>query len=106
MERMGLAATLAYVVMPDHLHWVMSLNRPGRGVSAMVQEFKKLSTRVAWAHGPLGTLWQWSFYDPVVRRDEDLKSVCRYVMENPVRAGLVKEVDGYAFSGIPDAIPV
>lgn len=96
----------AYCLMPDHLHCVMSIQNGTKDVSAMVQEFKKLSTKAAWSHGCQGGLWQRSFYDHVIRRHEDLHGVCRYVLENPVRAGRVERAEDYPFSGMPDAIPV
>jgi len=37
--------------------------------------------------------------DHVLRRDEDLESVRRYIRENPVRAGLVDVPEDYPFSG-------
>jgi hypothetical protein len=40
-----------------------------------------------------------------VRRDEDLRRVIDYVLDNPVRAGLVAVRDGYPFAGSPDFEP-
>jgi hypothetical protein len=44
-------------------------------------------------------LWQRSYYDHILREDEDVVGVARYVLENPVRAGLVTEVIQYPFHG-------
>ncbi len=85
----GRAQTLAFVVMP-HLHWLMALGE-GAVLSAMVQAVKSVS-----AHR-LGTkVWQHGFYDRAIRREEDVQAVARYVVANPVRAGLVARVGDYA----------
>ena len=44
-------------------------------------------------------LWQDSYYDRVVRAEEDLGGIARYIIENPVRAGLVKSPLEYPFVG-------
>ncbi len=40
-------------------------------------------------------LWQKGFHDHAVRAEEDLASVARYVVANPLRAGLVKRIGDY-----------
>jgi hypothetical protein len=44
-------------------------------------------------------LWQRYGYEHVIRDSEALRGAVRYVLENPVRAGLVKEPREYAFLG-------
>lgn len=44
-------------------------------------------------------LWQASFYDHVLRDDETDLFVIRYILENPVRAGLVERCEDYPFVG-------
>ena len=81
--------TLAFVVMPDHVHWLLELGSEG-GVSEAV--------RVDRAKGSLALgrrIWQKGFYDRALRRDEDLVAVARYVVGNPVRAGIVDRVGDY-----------
>ncbi len=94
----------AYCLMPDHLHLVVSLDGRGKSIPAWLGDFKKLTTKAGWDCGLEGGLWQRSFYNHVVRRDENLESICRYVLENPVRAGMVTKTDEYPFSGTPDLI--
>ena len=87
----------AYCFMPDHLHVLVS----GRGRSslqAFVHHFKQLSGyRYKREHG--AHLWQISYYDHVLRRDEDLQALARYIWDNPVREGLVQSRTEYPFSG-------
>ena len=68
---------------------------------AFVGQFKNLAQRAAWARGVIGSFWQTSFWDHFVRRDEDLRSVIEYVLDNPVRAGLVAARQDFPFSGSP-----
>ena len=50
-------------------------------------------------HGGGGPLWQDGYYERVLRRDEDIKEVARYIFENPVRAGLVQSPTEYPYLG-------
>jgi REP element-mobilizing transposase RayT len=42
-----------------------------------------------------GTFWQRGFYDYAIRQDEDLKKLARYIVANPLRAGLVESIGDY-----------
>ena len=80
--------TWAYVVMPDHLHWLMQLNE--ENLSTVVGRVKRVSA------ARLGRrVWQSGFHDRAVRQEEDLRAMARYVIANPVRAGLVESVADY-----------
>lgn len=48
---------------------------------------------------PDRALWQRSFYDHALRREETLSDVARYIWHNPVRAGLVMRARDYPWSG-------
>jgi REP element-mobilizing transposase RayT len=85
----GDAATLAFVVMPDHLHWLLRLDGPA-SLSAVVGAVKAVA-----AHRVGGRIWQGGFHDHAVRKDEDLAAIARYIVANPVRAGLVERVGDY-----------
>ncbi|VVN18047.1 hypothetical protein PS645_04155 [Pseudomonas fluorescens] len=40
-------------------------------------------------------LWQRGYYDRALRRDEDIKDAARYIVMNPLRAGLAKRLGEY-----------
>src|SRR5487761_2484043 len=82
-DKLGAVTTLAFVLMPDHLHWLVQL-----GVHA---EIEKVVGRVKSliARRLDGGVWQTGFYDHALRKDEDIAAVARYIVANPVRAGLV-----------------
>jgi REP element-mobilizing transposase RayT len=83
------AWTLAYVVMPDHLHWLMRLGE-GLSLAAVVRGVKSVT-----AHRIGGVVWQAGFHDHALRQDEDLVKAARYILANPLRAGLVKQIGDY-----------
>ncbi|MBC7161953.1 MAG: transposase [Immundisolibacter sp.] len=85
----GAATTLAYVAMPDHLHWLMQLGE-GVTLATVVGRVKSVV-----AHAMTGPIWQAGFHDHAVRADEDLARIARYLVLNPVRAGLVQRVGDY-----------
>ena len=94
-EDQGHARSLAFVVMPDHLHWLLQLTG-SRSLSTVVNAAKSRSSRCINASiGSRRRLWQKGFHDRAIRRDEDLESIARYIIANPLRAGLVDSVARY-----------
>lgn len=86
--------SLAFVVMPDHIHWLVQLQ--DKTLSELMCRIKSRSSlTVNRALGRKGRLWQKGYHDRGVRREEDLKDFARYVVCNPIRAGLVKRVHDY-----------
>ncbi len=94
-ERHGFRV-LAYCFMPSHLHLLMQGSEKSR-LAAFVKHFKQASSFDY--RGETGQLWQRSFYDRVLRAEDDLESVARYIWNNPVRAGIVDDWEKYRFSG-------
>lgn len=91
------AYTWCYVTMPDHVHWLLQL-QGRRSLSDCVQKVKSVTTKGLRQHGYRGgRVWQRGFHDRALRREEDIKHVARYVIANPVRAGLVESVRDYPF---------
>ncbi len=92
----GRADTLAFVIMPDHLHWLLSLGSP-ISLSSIVENVKshsarRINRRRCSAGKPV---WQRGFHDHALRREESVIDVARYIVANPVRAGLVGRVGDY-----------
>ena len=87
----------AYCFMPDHLHLLVS-GEQGSQLKEFARYFKQLSShRLKGKHD--ASLWQISYYDHVLRRDEDVSNVAAYIWDNPLRAGLVERRGDYSFSG-------
>jgi len=92
----GRSQTLAWVVMPDHVHWLMELGQ-GVDLSATVGWMKGLSARrVRLATENVGSpLWQTGFHDHALRKEDDLPGIARYVVANPLRKKLVERIGDY-----------
>lgn len=93
-DALGWSTTWAFVVMPDHLLWLVGLG--SSELSRLVLRVKLRSAiAINQARGQAGRLWQKGFHDHALRKEENLQTVARYVVANPVRAGLVKSVREY-----------
>ncbi len=94
---LGDATLLAWVLMPDHTHWLLQLG--GRGsLERAVSRLKSASARhVNQATGCQGAVWGRAFHDHAMRDDEDLLATARYIIANPLRAGLVERIGDYPF---------
>ena len=93
-QHQGMANSLAWVVMPDHFHWLVELQQGS--LADLMQKTKSMSTKtVNQFTGRKVTLWQKGFHDRALRREEDLVKVARYVVANPLRSGLVEKLGDY-----------
>lgn len=93
-EEDGLAQSQALVVMPDHLHWLVTLQTGT--ISRLMQRIKGRSAiSINRVLDKQGQLWQKGFHDHAIREEEDLQTIARYVVANPLRAGLVDKIGDY-----------
>lgn len=87
--------TIAWVVMPDHIHWLFQL-KENNDLATVIKKFKGKSARkLNLLLGVKGTFWQHAYYDHAIRDDEDIKNIARYIVANPLRAGLVEQIEDY-----------
>lgn len=95
LEEEQFLRSLAWVIMPDHAHWAFQLGEIAT-LSNTIKAFKaRSSLAINRSLGRQGQLWQRGFYDHAIRKDEDLKAVCRYIVANPLRKGLVEHIGDY-----------
>ena len=88
---------LAWVLMPDHAHCLLSLG-DGDSLAAVVTRLKGATARAANAAlGRRGQLWSRAFHDHGMRTDEGVIATARYLVANPIRAGMVKRIGDYPF---------
>lgn len=87
--------SLAFVIMPDHLHWLLILGER-IVLSSVVNVLKSQAARNIRAVRPDTTIWQRSFHDRALRREEDIRVIARYIVANPLRAGLVNDIADYS----------
>ena len=89
--------TWCWVAMPDHFHWLFELSA-GADLSSTVQKAKSLTARCLRKSGSVaGPVWQRGFHDRAIRKDENLRAAARYVIANPLRAGLAESIGDYPF---------
>lgn len=86
---------LCWVLMPDHFHGLVRIGE-GSNLARCVQRIKGQASAgcrtVMPQHEPL---WSRAFHDHALRADEDVVIAAKYVIENPVRAGLVDDAMHY-----------
>ena len=94
----NLFAVIAYCIMPDHLHVLTEGLEERSDFKEFVRLFKQRSA-YAWKQRTGDLLWQRSYYDRVLRAHDDVFAVARYILANPVRAGLARSPGEYPFAG-------
>lgn len=86
--------TLAYVVMSDHVHWMIELKQVT--LATLMRRFKSRSSLALHKAGVISTpIWQAGYCDRAMRKDDDLLNAARYIIANPVRTGLAPTVGDY-----------
>ena len=78
------------LLMPDHLHALIAIDRDA-SLSKIIGNFKRATSRFARVR------WQRNFFDHRLRHDESSNEQWIYIMDNPVRAGLVQEADPWPY---------
>jgi putative transposase len=87
---------LAYCFMPHHAH-ILVCGAESSSLVRFVQHFKQAT---GYRHR---NLWQRSYYDHVVRNEEAIDEIARYIWDNPIVAGLAEHPADYAYSGPREA---
>ena len=91
------AHLFAWVLMPDHLHLLIQLGTQA-SLPILVCRLKARSNKVVKrATGWQGEVWAKGYHDRALRREDDLQAVARYIVANPVRAGLAQRCTDYPF---------
>jgi REP-associated tyrosine transposase len=91
-------AIIVYCVMPDHVHLLVD----GESEDADLMRFVKLAkqrTGHAFKQEYRKRLWQAGYYEHVLRNEECTEDVVLYIIENPVRKGIVQNVMDYPHWG-------
>ncbi|WP_343124091.1 transposase [Luteibacter sp. UNC138MFCol5.1] len=85
------ATLLAWVLMPDHWHGLLELGCTS--LPECMSRFKACSARATGR----GSIWQSGYHDSAVRSGASLIEAARYIVANPVRAGLVRRALDYPY---------
>jgi putative transposase len=78
------------LLMPDHLHMLIGIS-PDANLSKLIRDFKRIAAR----KGKIE--WQRNFFDHRLRQDESESEKFEYIRQNPVRAGLIREIDEWPY---------
>ncbi len=91
------ARMLAWVLMPDHAHWLIELGET-RALQGIVGTLKTFSARnVNLAIERCGSIWAPAFHDHALRDEDDIPAAARYIVANPLRAALVERIGDYPY---------
>ena len=80
-----------FLFMPDHAHALLSFPAEGPPMEDTVRRWKR------WTARQLGIQWQRDFFDHRLRHDESAAEKAEYILQNPLRAGLVTEGEDWPF---------
>jgi REP-associated tyrosine transposase len=87
-----------YVVMPNHVHLLLSLNAQQQ-LSRVIQLIKDGFSHSLREHGAVFPMvWQQRYHDRRVRDANEFAEFSRYIRQNPVRRGLVEDPEDYPHS--------
>jgi putative transposase len=87
-----------YLFMPDHVHLVLQGAGEDSDTYRAMRSFIQ-RTGYLFSKAGLGIVWQKDFYDHILRTEVDLSNQVRYILRNPVRAGLVSRWQEYPYKG-------
>ena len=106
-ERIRLGhAVYVFCLMAEHLHLLLSPLESGIPVTQYMAGLISEITRLSWSYGFSGKIMQRSFYDHIIRKEEDLRQRAEYILNNPVRRGLVQRWEDYPYCGVIDPLPI
>jgi putative transposase len=114
----GFVALDVFMIMPNHVHGILEIKNDGRrgkiyraptrrfgaanprSLSTIVRTFKSAVTRICREKKCDSSfrIWQRSYFEHIIRNEQDLNRIRRYIVENPVRW----ELDRY-FVSVPSS---
>jgi REP element-mobilizing transposase RayT len=80
-----------FLLMPDHLHALFSFPPSGKPLRVVVSKWKE------WTAKQVGIDWQDDFFEHRLRREESRREKADYILDNPVRSGLVSKAEDWPF---------
>jgi putative transposase len=90
-DAFGFTHTWTLIVMPDHVHWLFELK--GETLGRVVARVK---SRVSRNIASVEEIWQRGYFDHALRQDEAIETVSAYIVNNPIRARIVAEIEQYS----------
>jgi REP element-mobilizing transposase RayT len=88
-----------YILMPDHIHLFVKVPPPSENLSLWIKSLKNFLSKELRSEHILVPHWQKGFFDHVLRSGESYSRKWLYMVENPVRAKLVKNWPEWIYQG-------
>ncbi|MCK9212316.1 MAG: transposase, partial [Ignavibacteriaceae bacterium] len=92
---------ICYCIMPNHIHLIFKLIPNNKGIAKIMQSIKR--TSASESNKVLdreGIFWQAESFDRLIRDDKELYFTINYVLENPVKAGLIDAWEKWKYTYI------
>ena len=83
--------------MPDHVHVLLHAKSERADLPAFMKRFKQ-TTAFNYKQQTRRVLWQTGYHERILRDDESSESIARYILENPIRAGLTSHLGEYPYA--------
>jgi REP element-mobilizing transposase RayT len=80
-----------FLLMPDHLHALLSFPPADKPIRLIVSKWKE------WTAKEIGIRWQGDFFEHRLRHDESRRQKVDYILENPFRKKLVKRIEDWPY---------
>lgn len=90
----GIVISKAWVVMPDHFHWLIELQNKTLG-ELMCRIKSRSSVNINRLTKTHERVWQKGYYDRALRQEDDVKAAARYIIQNPIRAQIASRIGDY-----------
>ncbi len=88
---------LAWILMPDHWHGLIVIGKNDE-IHKMMGRFKMATSKIVHDRYKInGNLWAKCYHDHALRTDEGFRDAGRYLVANPLRAGLVDHIGLYPY---------
>jgi putative transposase len=95
---------LAFCLLPDHIHLLLTLPENDSNYSLRMREIKRLTTLLMKREtlGNSDPIWQDKFWEHTIRDEKDLQAHFDYIHYNPVKHGFTETFDGWKWSSFRD----
>jgi putative transposase len=89
---------ICYTIMSNHIHIVFTILNENVNLYTVLQRLKQFTaTEANKLLNRKGEFWQEESYDRIVRDAKELSRIIQYVLNNPVKIGLVEDWRDYPF---------
>ena len=85
-----------FLLMPDHAHALISFPPSGKPVRTVISKWKE------WTAKTIGIEWQLDFFEHRLRHEESHREKAEYILQNPVRAGLIQKPEDWPYVWFPE----